>query len=185
MPDFSREVIQGVDVVYLGPYQPWKSHVENGGGGGDYPRHSAYVWDIKKQRKPGQDYFYNLIKASMRDGYVICTVPSHDPANTANGVNALARRFVETGKCLDGLQCLARHTKIAKLSAGGSRSVAIHLGSIAVTDAKIVAGKPVLLLDDIITTGTSLVACAQLLMDAGAARVQALALGRTPRHDPI
>ena len=41
------------------------------------------------------------------------------------------------------------------------------------------AGKRVLLLDDIVTTGETLRECARVLRDAGAAEVLALTLGRT------
>ena len=41
-----------------------------------------------------------------------------------------------------------------------------------------VAGRTILLVDDLLTTGATLAACTQTLLDAGAARVEALVLGR-------
>nr|WP_169193672.1 ComF family protein [Anaplasma platys] len=53
------------------------------------------------------------------------------------------------------------------------------LGSFTVTDARLVRGKVVILVDDVITTGATIQACAHALIDAGAREVLALTLGRT------
>jgi ComF family protein len=52
------------------------------------------------------------------------------------------------------------------------------LGAFRVTDPGRVAGKRVLLLDDVLTTGATAEACARALKRAGAARVNVLALAR-------
>ena len=46
------------------------------------------------------------------------------------------------------------------------------------------AGAHVLLVDDVSTTGATLEAAAQALLDGGAARVHALVLARTPPSEP-
>lgn len=53
------------------------------------------------------------------------------------------------------------------------------MNSIRVEHAELIQGREVLLLDDVTTSGNSLVACRQLLLEAGAARVKYMALGRT------
>ena len=54
----------------------------------------------------------------------------------------------------------------------------LHRDTIRVEDAGRVAGRDVLLLDDIARSGASLRSCRQVLLEAGAATVQAVAVGR-------
>ncbi len=55
-----------------------------------------------------------------------------------------------------------------------------HIYSVAKTAPAIIAGKSVLLIDDVFTTGATLSACANLLLQAGAAEVLVASLARTP-----
>ncbi len=50
--------------------------------------------------------------------------------------------------------------------------------TVEVEHQELVEGRQVLLLDDIAKSGASLMACRELLRDAGAETVQAMALGR-------
>jgi predicted amidophosphoribosyltransferase len=53
----------------------------------------------------------------------------------------------------------------------------IHFNSIHVNPD--IAGRKILLLDDVVTTGTTLSAIGQMLMEAGAAKVEAITLAET------
>ncbi|MFH1980528.1 MAG: phosphoribosyltransferase family protein [Pseudomonadota bacterium] len=55
-------------------------------------------------------------------------------------------------------------------------------GAFSVADAKVVAGKHVLVVDDVVTTGETMAACAGVLLAAGARRVDALSMARTLRR---
>ncbi len=79
---------------------------------------------------------------------------------------------------MDATGCLVRHTTIRRIIYGGPSTRALHRQTIRVGDGALVQGRSVLLLDDIVKSGASLVACRELLEDAGAGTVQALALGR-------
>lgn len=61
---------------------------------------------------------------------------------------------------------------------GAERRRANVAGLYAVTDPEAARGKKILLVDDIVTTGATLSACAKALKDAGAASVSAAALAR-------
>ena len=74
---------------------------------------------------------------------------------------------------------LIRHSRIEKLSGGGDRSRKVHYDSIKVSGELSVKGEDVLLLDDISTSGNSLLACRDILIANGARSVEMLVLGRT------
>ncbi len=69
-----------------------------------------------------------------------------------------------------------RHTKPQSRIRDYARRKANVLGAFAVTDPKLVAGKRILLIDDIITTGATVSECARVLLTAGAKEVNCAAV---------
>ena len=65
----------------------------------------------------------------------------------------------------------------SELGGAAERSANI-LGAYAVIDREIIIGKCVLLIDDVVTTGSTLSECAKTLLSAGAAKVVCAALAR-------
>lgn len=123
-------------------------------------------------------WLFQQIDSLLSQNIVIAVVPSHDPAAGISGIHQLAQALARQSR-IDATECLVRFRKIPKLATGGSRSVARHMSSIRVEHPEIIQGREVLLLDDVTTSGNSLVACRLLLLKAGAARVKYMALGRT------
>lgn len=179
MFDVTRESLQGHEIVVLGPYKPWSFHKEAGGDGSNYPEHSGRILDVKSDQNRGIQYFFDYMSPRIKAGASIAIVPSHDPMKVGGGLSILAKKLVAAGICDDATACLVRHTKIEKLSSGGDRSVNVHIGSIQIQDIDQVRGKKIILLDDVMTTGNSLLACRNILLSHEAAEVQCLALGRT------
>lgn len=171
--------LQGQDITVLGPYRPWGYHKEMGGDGSNWPEHSCRILDLKNSKKAGVDYFFEYMAPKLRPVGAIAIVPSHDPAKAPGGLHSLGRRLAAHRQCTDAMLALVRHTKIAKLASGGDRSMAVHLNSIHVPDRDLIRGKTVLLVDDVMTSGHSLLACRRILLKAGAADVKCVALGRT------
>jgi ComF family protein len=58
-------------------------------------------------------------------------------------------------------------------------------GAFQVTDRIAVAGKTVILIDDVLTTGSTAEACARALQRAGAARVELITWARVVRHSQL
>ena len=77
------------------------------------------------------------------------------------------------------MDCLIRNQSVDKLATGGERSLAIQTSSIIVNDAYNLSEDVILLVDDVTTSGNSLVACRDLLLNNGAKRVAMFALGRS------
>jgi predicted amidophosphoribosyltransferase len=117
---------------------------------------------------------------SLPQGAVICTVPSHLPSRVLPGIRQVALRLCEMGDWIDGTHCLVRvHPVPRSLGRRKDRSIERHLMSIEVRDHASIKGRSVLLLDDICTTESSLKACEQILLKAGAAVVFKCCIGRT------
>jgi len=88
-----------------------------------------------------------------------------DPRTILVGPDSESRPWVESIARPLGLRVLVGE-KVRK----GDRDVALRIPGIAA-----VQGKPVVLVDDLVSSGTTLLACARLLREAGATRIEALA----------
>ena len=79
------------------------------------------------------------------------------------------------------VETLIKHTDVPAQSGMGSaeKRRANISGSYAASDPELIAGKRVLLIDDIVTTGSTLSECARTLLGAGAAEVLCATLART------
>ena len=98
--------------------------------------------------------------------------------------HALARRCA-IAHCPD----LLIRTRNTRRQEGMSREarIANQTGAMRVAPgrAALVGGRPVLLLDDVMTSGATLAACAEACLAAGAAEVSVLALARVARNTQI
>jgi len=107
----------------------------------------------------------------------VAAVPPHRAYQAFWPTRTLAQRLAAHGR-MDATACLVRQTTIRRIIFGGPSTRALHRATIRVEEAEIIQGRRVLLLDDIAKSGASLVACRELLLEAGASVVQAVALGR-------
>ena len=162
-------------IICLGKYNPYRIRGERNP---NFDRYSELILDVKESNKSSIDIFFDRINSHLSYGIAICVVPSHDPEKTSSGIKYLAQRLCENNR-IDATSCLVRHTKIDKLAHGGDRSKDVHLKSIRCENNGLVYNEEVLLLDDVTTTHNSLFACQSILLSAGAASVQCLALART------
>lgn len=106
-------------------------------------------------------------------------VPSHTKGETnESGIAELARRLAQNNR-IDKVNYLIRNKTIDKLAYGGSRDIRVQLGSIGVNPDMKVEGDVVLIVDDVTTSGASLEACRNILLEHGAQRVAMLALGQS------
>jgi predicted amidophosphoribosyltransferase len=130
------------------------------------------------------DFRLGLDSLNLPVGTVIAIVPGHEAiasnegrplARAAQALASADKRYVTE------IDTLIRTTTVPKKTAGGSRNISIDLNSITVNAAN-VAGAIVVVLDDTATTGGSLMAARQLLEAAGAAKIAAVAIGRTVKY---
>lgn len=84
----------------------------------------------------------------------------------------------------NGYYFLRRFKTIDKLSQGGNRSIEQHKNSIDIKYKKAIPRRHFIIIDDVTTTGNSLEACRQILLDNGAESVRCVAIGRTLSNRP-
>ena len=179
MADLNVEQMQGEQIAFLEKYMPWSRHKAMGGNASNYDSFSGRVLDFKRGNANAITTFESAIRLHLPDNYVLCAVPSHDPTKKVGALHTLCGKLSGQNGLVDGSSALERHTLIPKLATGGSRSAQVHLDSIRVAYPDMVNGRHVIVIDDVTTTGGSLIACKQLLLAAGAQYAACLAIGRT------
>lgn len=176
----ANETVEGELIHSLGEYHPYTRFKLMGGDPADWPEHSSMILGLKKGHKHALDYFYAHLESRVKKAEAIAVVPGHEAGKPGtSGVRLLARRLAQASGCIDATGCLVRHTTIEKKATGGDRSKCVDLNSIEVRQPDLIYGRRVLLLDDVKTSGNSLLACRELLLHAGAAKVVMAAMART------
>lgn len=144
-----------------------------------FDNYSNQILNLKHHSDSAIKYFYEILKPLSNRNTLLAVAPSHDPQIPDSGVRDVAKLLCKNGLWLDATDCLKRKTKISKLTSGGSRIIQVHLDSIKVENPNIIKGRDIFLLDDVKTTGNTLIACRMLLERAGAKSVKTYALGET------
>jgi predicted amidophosphoribosyltransferase len=139
--------------------------------------------------QPAANHFAKLLAQRLKDfgplqglaKVEIAIVPSSEKGKTSTGLYLLAHKLSTLDKRLvmPKQHILTRTRTIEKLHSGGNRQGYVHLQSIDVTIHPHSRRLPVLLLDDIATTGNSIMACTDLLYGAGSSLVIPVVVGRT------
>ena len=165
---------------------------------------SKYILSCKDFYVSSLNYFFELLEKILTDAgkFIISTVPSSQIEKT-NGIDLIAHllslkiKGVLDGTAICAIQkksaggwnyfsdynksLLKRIKNLPKKSLGGLRSFKIEYESLIINELwrKKIKDRIILLIDDVITSGTSMETCQNILLQAGARRVICLALGRT------
>ncbi len=115
---------------------------------------------------------------------VLCAVPMHPTRRAERGYNH-ARLLAEGLSAEWGLPLLAEDAlrRVAHTPQQARLDYDARLANVSSAfqaEQQLVSGCEVLLVDDVCTTGATLNACAGVLLAAGATRVQAVTIARTP-----
>lgn len=147
-------------------------------------RHSMLLYKFYNRRSYGSIYG-RLLAAKLRseplcDYDILTWVPVSRRRYYFRGYDQVELIALSAGTQL-GTPAMAtlrkvRHTKPQSRLSDISQRKANVLGAFAVIDPAAVAGKRILLLDDIITTGSTVSECARVLLTAGAKEVHCAAV---------
>ncbi len=147
-----------------------------------FDENSNLILNLKNGKSEAIERFFHTINPMINAGVCIAVVPSHDPARLDSGIRKLGAKLATDGR-INAIDCLIRTKEIAKLASGGDRREQTHIDSIVVQDGRIIQGRKVCLLDDVMTTGNSVRACMRLLQNSGAKTVKCLVLGKTVKRN--
>ena len=175
-------------VYFLRHYHPYRIHGS---------RNLAFnnetdgrLLDLKNNRDPGvweaaKDSWFGLERLSLTKRTVLVVVPGHEerPSNVGRPLARVAECLAKAdGRFVAGIDSLIRSSTVPKKSHGGMRDFSVELASITVSKSPNLSVETVVILDDVVTTGTSMTVARHLCKAAGAKRVAAVALGRTVRN---
>lgn len=132
------------------------------------------------------DQFFLQLDKILNPGILIAVAPSCEAGNRNPALLELVKRLAESGR-EDATSSLLRHqsitsSRLLRQNAYQGNTIDEHLSSIQVTEPSKITGKVILLLDDVVTTGATFMACGKLLLDVGVAEVICLALGKTKKR---
>lgn len=187
MAKFDPQELDGT-IYKLCDYHPYR--LPDGSRNPAVDRNSRFIMDLKdtgsrNYNSAVAEFVERVTNAidSMTDPgqrLQIAIVPSSGKGARSQAIEDIINRLNCAAEIEYNPDFLIRTKTIQKLHEGGRREIGVHLDSIIVgelPDPNI----PILLLDDVTTTGNSMMACEQLLKEAGAGIVVMLAMGKTRR----
>jgi predicted amidophosphoribosyltransferase len=166
LPDYIR---------WHGDYHPYRIGKDKNP---KFDKFSGNILQLKDATPFGIAFFSKAIESTIPKEAVVVCIPSSDPGNISTGIRALTIELAKSGR-IDGNGCLVRILKLQKKAHGGARNYRLEKLSLKVENVELIKGKDVVLLDDVVTTGTSFKAARELLLENGAKSVNCFALGRT------
>jgi len=193
-----------MDCFACGPYYPYRL---NGEKNPKFDRHCGFILTSKNSGEANfgraVQHFSGLLEEEISGWQLMKWLPLGTDLRMSAGrpyVDVMLVPCSKAGKVSDGLTkimtrvstrdrrlvmhpgALVRTRDTEKRAAGGNRSVQVHRNSIAFRPARDVASL-ILLVDDVCTTGNSLIACCDIIQEAEpASTVVGVVLGKTT-HD--
>lgn len=175
-----EKVLEGGDenIVTLGIYHPPQGRKRRVWE--ELGKFERMIWALKNGNAGTVRNVADRLDEVIEQGIVLCVVPSHRAADcNLSGIARVAKRLAANGR-MDGVDALIRLKTVEKLSGGGRRELQVHYDSVVYDNTFDFVGKTVLLMDDVTTTGNSLVACRNIILkQSGAGRCVMFAIAQT------
>jgi phosphoribosylpyrophosphate synthetase len=141
---------------------------------------SDRLLDLKTTGNPTSiDYYANAIHGLLNEGALLCCAPSSSKDKWNPGLVQLIAKLEAVTSCDSKYQLIRRRIDTDKRSTGGDRSLETNLESMVCSIPQSATDRDVVVLDDIVTSGNTLCACAEILWQAGVGSVSGIVLGKT------
>jgi len=139
---------------------------------------------IKRDKRYALETQYELlIRNFKKDADItLCVIPSHNKGLQETSMRYLAKKLSKKN-ITNGTSCLLRAKTIPEKHLTNNRDINQEKSSLKVQYPSLIKNKIIVVLDDIVTTGTSMLAAKELLEEAGAKRVYGLAIAKTVYED--
>ena len=170
--------LDSLKVYYLGYYRPKGSGLQDAVD-------TVRILDLKNNHPSGVEYYARKMQAALGTdvrGAKLVAMPSHN-AGSAPVARELRKMFQKLDGAVDLSECLVRHTAIdpQHKMKGIQRTAKRHLESMRAEKVDRLRDLDILLVDDVVTSGSTMKAGWTILKQAGARSVTCLALGMTSR----
>ena len=178
-----RETYDGI--LYLYDYYPVRYEEHKGV--------SERILAFKNGDDEAVRQFASEMKEAMDEKYkgymdklsntIVCVMPSHEAGQYSKGLTRLAAYLAFTYGMIDGVHLIKRKITHDKIATGGDRSVQNQIETLEISTDYSIAGKDIVILDDVTTTGNSIEAVRRLLYQHNVGKIYAQTLGKT--HNDI
>ncbi|MGH4121706.1 MAG: ComF family protein [Clostridium sp.] len=173
-------------IYYLGDYHPYWKWDENGEKT-ENPLHTKILYQFKQGDAHAITHYYNLLKDELvnfkgNKDTIIIPIPSSTAGKVSLSLLGLSSRLASYNNISYLGDSLKRTIDIPKLAQGGDRRKEVHFKSLIINNPQSIKNKIILLLDDVTTTGNSLLASKELFKKSGAKDIICLCLTKTVQH---
>ena len=169
------------NIAYLHEYYPKRYKEHSGESENILQFKNGDSSAIEKYRKEISEALADQVHGEVYKlkGYFVAVVPSHQVGRHSiallNVVEYLRNQF----EMINANNLLIRKRNHDKLSYGGDRSVASHIDTIVVNSNIDIFGKNIIILDDITTTGNSMLASSKLIGEHNVNSIIKVTIGKT------
>lgn len=168
-----------MNIHFLSLYHPYRN-----GQNAAFDHVSGMLLSFKKGEAKAVSFWLSRVEQKISEvinqqPFHIATVPSSTKGKHHPGFSLLVPKLSNSFTVLNEKgNLIKRAESIDKLATGGNRAIELHVSSLTVPNPT-KEYKPVVLLDDVTTTGNSMKAAISKLERAGYTVVLAIALGKT------
>ena len=159
------------DVAYYDDYYPVRYGREH--------EPSKRLLRFKRGDSRAIDFYAEKVLPYFRKGVTLCCAPSSSKNKWGPGLVSLLDKLSRSVPCAVYTNLICRTETLEKQSLGGSRDLSMNLGTMTVVEAERCRDKDVVILDDVVSSGSTLCACTELLWQAQAASVSCVTMTKT------